>query len=124
MRFLPNFALALIVLLSLLACKASSEVQTRTSVVLDTIHKNVIVSNYDTIIINDTIKKVRHQIINVRSEETAHQLKNTTDTIFMGAPRAMIHDNDNDNEKIFVWMPYCCIASLILVIWILSKQRK
>lgn len=96
--------------------------QSRTSVVLDTIHKNVIVSNYDTIIINDTIKKVRHQIINVRSEETAHKQNHTTDTIFMGAPGAMIHENDNEN--ILVWVPYCCIASLIIVIWILSKQHK
>lgn len=112
----------MIVLLSLQSCKASNEVQTRTSVVLDTIHKNVIVSNYDTIIINDTIKKVRHQIINVRSAETAHKINNSTDTIFMDAPSAMIHENDNDN--ILVWVPYCCIASLIIVIWILSKQRK
>lgn len=108
--------------MSLQSCKASSEVQTRTSVVLDTIHKNVIVSNYDTIIINDTIKKVRHQIINVRSQETAHKQNHTTDTIFMDAPRAMIHENDNEN--ILVWVPYCCIASLIIVIWILSKQRR
>lgn len=122
MRYLINYALVLIVLMSLQSCKASSEVQTRTSVVLDTIHKNVIVSNYDTIIINDTIKKVRHQIINVRSQETAHKQNHTADTIFMDAPSAMIHENDNEN--ILVWVPYCCIASLIIVIWILSKQRK
>lgn len=122
MRYLLSYALVLIVLLSLQSCKASNEVQTRTSVVHDTIHKNVIVSKFDTIIINDTIKKVRHQIINVRSQETAHKQNHSTDTIFMGARSAMIHENDEDN--ILVWMPYCCIASLIIVIWILSKQRK
>lgn len=122
MKYLVNFALVLIVLLSLQSCKASNQVQTRKSVVLDTIRRNVVVSNYDTIYINDTVKKVRHQIINMCSEEKAYQQAHTNDTIFIGAPSAMLHENDN--EKIFVLMPYCCIASLIFVIWILSKQRK
>lgn len=108
--------------MSLQSCKASNEVQTRTSVMYDTIRKNVIVSNYDTIIINDTIKQVRHQIINVRSEDTAHKKAHTTDTISMGKNSGLIHENEHENS--FVWMPYCCIISLIIVIWILSKQRK